>query len=100
MQTAPLDTGSLLAAEPHLTPAADIYSLAKTTYTLICGAPPRRFAQHAISEWPESIAGKSWAASLLRVLERATQARAGERYQTVQDFWMSSATRRSRPRSR
>src|SRR6266404_8821271 len=87
MQTAPLDTGSLLGAEPQLTPAADIYSLAKTAYTLICGAPPRRFAQHAISEWPDSIAGKSWAASLLRVLERATQARAGERYQTVLDFW-------------
>jgi len=87
MQTAPLDPGSLPGAEPHLTPAADIYSLAKTAYTLICGAPPRRFAQHAISEWPDAIAGKSWAASLLRVLERATQARAGDRYQTVQDFW-------------
>src|SRR5258708_16227649 len=87
MRTAPLDTGSLPGAEPHLTPAADIYSLAKTAYTLICGAPPRRFAQHAISEWPDAIAGKTWAASLLRVLERATQARAGERYQTVQEFW-------------
>ena len=87
MQTAPLDTGSLPGAEPQLTPAADIYSLAKTAYTLICGAPPRRFAQHAISEWPDAIAGKAWAASLLRVLERATQARAGDRYQTVQDFW-------------
>ena len=87
MQTAPLDTGSLPGAEPQLTPAADIYSLAKTAYTLICGAPPRRFAQHAISDWPDLIASKSWAASLLRVLERATQARAGDRYQTVQDFW-------------
>ena len=87
MQTAPLDTGSLPGAEPHLTPAADIYSLAKTAYTLISGAPPRRFAQHAITEFPEPIASKSWAASLLRVLERATQARAGDRYQTVQDFW-------------
>jgi serine/threonine protein kinase len=87
MQTAPLDTGSLPGAEPQLMPAADIYSLAKTAYTLICGAPPRRFAQHAISEWPDSIASKSWAASLLRVLERATQARAGDRFQTVQDFW-------------
>jgi serine/threonine protein kinase len=87
MQTAPLDTGSLSGAEPHLTPAADTYSLAKTAYTLICGAPPRRFAQHAITEFPEPIATKSWAASLLRVLERATQARAGDRYQTVQDFW-------------
>jgi serine/threonine protein kinase len=87
MQTAPLDTGSLPGAEPQLTPAADIYSLAKTAYTLICGAPPRRFAQNAITEWPDPIASKSWAASLLRVLERATQARAGDRYQTVQDFW-------------
>jgi serine/threonine protein kinase len=87
MQTAPLDTGSLPGAEPQLTPAADIYSLAKTAYTLICGAPPRRFAQHAISEWPDPIAGKSWADSILRVLERATQARAADRYQTVQDFW-------------
>lgn len=87
MQTAPLDSGSLPGAEPQLTPAADIYSLAKTAYALICGAPPRRFAQHAISEWPDSIASKSWAASLLRVLEHATQARAGDRYQTVQDFW-------------
>src|SRR5712692_10241959 len=87
MQTAPLDTGSLHGAEPHLTPAADTYSLAKTAYTLICGAPPRRFAQHAITEWPDSIASKFWAAALVRVLERATQTRAGDRYQTVQDFW-------------
>ncbi|HSP64126.1 MAG TPA: serine/threonine protein kinase [Pyrinomonadaceae bacterium] len=86
MQTAPLDPGSLASAEPHLTPAADIYSLAKTAYTLICGAPPRRFAQHAITEFPEPIASKSWAASFLRVLERATQTRASDRYQTVQDF--------------
>lgn len=87
MQTAPLAIGSLPGAEPQLTPAADIYSLAKTAYTLICGAPPRRFAQHAISEWPDPIAAKVWAPSILRVLERATQARAGDRYQTVQDFW-------------
>ncbi len=87
MQTAPLDTGSLPGVEPHLTPAADTYSLAKTAYTLICGAPPRRFAQHAITEWPEAIARETWAPSVLRVLERATQSRAGERYQTVRDFW-------------
>ena len=63
MQTAPLDPGSLPSAEPQLTPAADIYSLAKTAYTLICGAPPRRFAQHEIAEWPESIAREPWAPS-------------------------------------
>jgi serine/threonine protein kinase len=86
VQTAALDTGSL-HGEAQLTPAADTYSLAKTAYTLICGAPPRRFAQHAITELPEPLAGESWAPAILRVLERATQTRAGERYQTVQDFW-------------
>src|SRR3989442_3511306 len=35
VQTSQLDTASLQAAEPHLTPAADIYSLAKTAYALI-----------------------------------------------------------------
>lgn len=87
VQTSALDTGSLRGAKPQLTPAADTYSLAKTAYTLICGAPPRRFAQHAITELPEPIAREPWAASLLRVLERATQTRAGDRYQSVRDFW-------------
>lgn len=87
VQTSALDSGSLQGGTIHLTPAADTYSLAKTAYTLICGAPPRRFAQHAITELPEPIAHESWAAAILRVLERATQTRAGDRYQTVQDFW-------------
>ncbi len=87
VQTSPLDTGSLHGADAHLTPAADTYSLAKTAYTLICGAPPRRFAQHAITELPEPIARESRGDAILRVLERATQTRAEERYQNVQDFW-------------
>ena len=87
VQTSQLDTGALHGIDVHLTPAADTYSLAKTAYTLICGAPPRRFAQHAVTEWPEPIASKPWADSILRVLERATQTRAGDRYQSVQDFW-------------
>jgi serine/threonine protein kinase len=88
VQTAPLDTASLAAGiHVQLTPAADIYSLAKTSYTLICGVPPRVFAHHAITELPAPIAGQSWASSLLRVLERATQTRPEERYQRVQDFW-------------
>ena len=71
----------------QLTPAADVYSLAKTAYTLICGVSPRPFAHQAITELPAPIASQSWSNSLLRVLERATQTRAGDRYQTVQDFW-------------
>src|SRR5260221_4053479 len=87
VQTAALDTGSLQNAQTQLTPAADIYSLAKTAYTMICGVPPRAFAQHAITALPIPISSEPWAGSLLRVLERATQTRPGDRYQTVQDFW-------------
>jgi serine/threonine protein kinase len=87
VQTAALETGSLQSAQAQLTPAADIYSLAKTAYTMICGAPPRVFAHHAITELPAPMSAESWAPSLLRVLERATQTRPGDRYQRVQDFW-------------
>ncbi len=87
VQTSPLDADSLPSQQPQLTPAADIYSLAKTTYTLICGLPPRRFAHHPITELPAPMSAEFWAPSLLRVLERATLQRPGDRYQRVQDFW-------------
>ncbi|MGA9998016.1 MAG: serine/threonine protein kinase [Pyrinomonadaceae bacterium] len=90
VQTGPLDP-SALNSLPHLTPAADIYSLAKTAYTMLAGEPPRRFAHNAITELPESISDKSWASSVLRVLQRATATHASERYQTVEDFWADLA---------
>lgn len=71
----------------QLTPAADVYSLAKTAYTLICGVSPRAFAHQAITELPLPIAKEPWAPSLLRVLEQATQTRASDRQQTVREFW-------------
>ncbi len=85
VQTTQLDTGALGSAQ--LTPAADIYSLAKTAYTLICGVSPRAFSHQPITELPAPISTRSWAPSLLRVLERATRDRPSQRYQTVQDFW-------------
>lgn len=85
IQTAQLTTGSL--SSQHLTPAADIYSLAKTAYTLICGTSPRRFAHEPITELPEPLAHQHWATALLRVMERATETRPADRYQTVQEFW-------------
>src|SRR5581483_11440144 len=85
LQTAQLDTASLQSSQ--LTPAADIYSLAKTSYTLLCGVSPRTFAHEPITELPASLSFQPWAPSLLRVLERATQTRPADRYQTVQDFW-------------
>jgi serine/threonine protein kinase len=85
VQTSPLDTKSL--SSQHLTPAADIYSLAKTAYTLFCGVSPRRFAHDPITELPANLSHEYWSGSVLRVLERATQARPSDRYQTMQEFW-------------
>jgi serine/threonine protein kinase len=87
VQTAQLDTAALDSPRDYLTPAADIYSLAKTTYTLLAGASPRRFAQHALAELPPAISGEHWSHSVLRVLQKATQSRPENRYQSVEAFW-------------
>jgi serine/threonine protein kinase len=87
VQTGSLDLGLIAAGREHLTPAADIYSLAKTTYALLAGESPRRFAQHAISDMPASVRDHYWSAPVLRVLEKATQIRPANRHQTVQEFW-------------
>ena len=87
VQTGSLDLGAIAAGHEHLTPAADIYSLAKTTYALLAGESPRRFAQHSIKDMPASVASHFWSEPVLRVLEKATQIRPDSRYQTVQEFW-------------
>jgi len=86
LQTAPLDAEKPASQRELLTPAADVYSLAKTTYALICGTAPRRFAHHPITELPPPLSTEPWAPSVLDVLERATQSSPSDRYQTVQDF--------------
>lgn len=87
VQTGALDLGHNTDSQPMLTPAADIFSLAKTIYTLLVGEPPRRFSHKQITELPPEIAHLEWASSVLRVLRRATALRPEDRYQTVQDFW-------------
>jgi serine/threonine protein kinase len=87
MFTGQLDTRGLRLPHDHLTPSADIYSLAKTMYTLLAGESPRRFAQHALTELPLQVSEAPWARSVLRVLEKATQNRPEARYQTVEEFW-------------
>lgn len=87
VQTGPLDSANLNAPREHLLPAADIYSLAKTTYALLTGETPRRFSHRPITQLPEAIANEPWSRAVLRVLERATQTLARSRYQTVQEFW-------------
>jgi serine/threonine protein kinase len=98
VQTGQLATASLVMSHEFLTPAADIYSLAKTTYTLLAGESPRRFAQHRITQLPEAIQNAPWTGSVLRVLEKATQSQAQQRYQTVEEFWDAIAEAASPPR--
>ena len=86
IHTGQLDATGLKLPHDSLTPAADIYSLAKTTYALIAGESPRRFAQHAITELPSSAQQTYWGDAVLRVLEKATQTRPEDRYQTVEKF--------------
>lgn len=94
IQTGQLDTTGLKLPHDSLTPAADIYSLAKTAYALIAGESPRRFAQHSLSDLPSFARDTYWGNSVLRVLEKATQNRPEDRYQTVEEFWdeLSDAT--------
>lgn len=87
IQTGQLDTRGLKFPHDHLTPAADIYSLAKTAYALIAGESPRRFAQHSVSDLPEFARDTYWGNAVLRVLQKATQNRPEDRYQTVEEFW-------------
>lgn len=78
-------TGTLTIAK--LTPAADIYSLAKSAYVLITCESPRFFAGQPITELPVSSRNEIWSKQLLQVLNKATLTNAEHRYQTVEDFW-------------
>ncbi len=94
---APPEHSPMISAEKNklvyqkLTPAADIYSLAKSAYVLITNESPRFFANQTITELPFSIRQKSWADELLKILQRATQNDPRNRYQDVNDFWKELA---------
>ncbi len=86
-QTGPLDTAALTLPGKQLTPAADIYSLGKTAYMLLTGESPRRFSQKPVTDFPPEYIRESWAAPVMRVIERATQTNPSKRFQRVQEFW-------------
>jgi serine/threonine protein kinase len=70
-----------------LTPAADIYSLAKTIYTALTGRAPRQFSREPITELPLELSKETWASAMVKVLAKATASRVAARYQTVEEFW-------------
>jgi serine/threonine protein kinase len=75
----------------RLTAAADIYSMAKSFYTLLTGRAPAQFNRRPITALPEAINQQPWAGSLLRVLQRATAEKPTDRYATVIEFWSELA---------
>jgi serine/threonine protein kinase len=84
----PLNSGSdNVMTVPVLTPAADIYSLAKSVYALITSEAPRFFANQQITELPLSARDEDWATELKRVLAKATSREPSIRHQTVDEFW-------------
>ena len=84
----PLLSGQTGDLEPRgLTPASDIYSLAKSVYTLFTCESPRYFANKPIEALPAGCRDQPWADELLRVLNRATQTDPLDRQQSVDEFW-------------
>lgn len=74
-----------------LTPAADIYSLAKSAYVLVTGESPRTFAGRPITALPESCRAEPWAPGFTATLTRATQSDPQKRQQNVSEFWRDLA---------
>src|SRR5829696_4631386 len=79
------DNGQMTVAA--LTPAADIYSLAKSVYTLVTGEAPRPYANQQITDLPLTWRDKEWSDELRRVLSKATASEPAERHQSVDEFW-------------
>jgi serine/threonine protein kinase len=71
----------------RVTPASDIYSLAKTIYTAMAGTSPREFARRPIDRLPPQLASQPWGGRLLEILRKASASWPPERYQTMRDFW-------------
>jgi len=80
------DDGNVMTVA-ELTPAADVYSLAKSAYVLITCESPRFFANQPIKELPYDSRREVWANDLLEVLRKATQSNPKDRYQSVDEFW-------------
>lgn len=84
----PLSPAASYSAERHrLSPASDIYSLAKSFYTLVTGESPRYFTGGPITELPVKFRREEWAEELKRILLKATQEDPKARYDTIDDFW-------------
>lgn len=86
--SAPEHSPSLGAEEfGNLTASADIYALAKSCFTVLCGRVPLEFSGKSITGLSSSAAAQPWAQECLKVLNRATAHEVGHRYGSVTEFW-------------
>ena len=83
----PMTIGETVMTATSLTPAADIYSLAKTIYTLLTCEAPRYYANQPITDLPLTSKEEDWADELKRIVERATSSDPEERQQSVEELW-------------
>src|SRR5688572_10359246 len=71
----------------QLTPSADVYSLAKSIYTLLTCEAPRYYANQPITDLPLTSRDEEWADELKRVLAKATESDPALRHQSVDELW-------------
>jgi len=91
----PLLADDAAAPVSELTPAADIYSLAKSVYVLVTGESPRFFSGRQIHELPHAVRSEPWAGLFLDIISRATRQDPGDRHQSVEEFWQDLARLKS-----
>ena len=83
--------GEDMGARNRLTASADIYSLAKSFYTVVCGRAPGQFKCDPIIYLPADLMSESSRQRLLVVLRRATDDDPSARYASVAEFWSDLA---------
>jgi len=83
--------GSGVMTVARLTPAADIYSLAKSAYMLVTAESPRFFINQPITVLPADSRNEEWSDEFLRVVKKATQGQPDQRQQDVDEFWADLA---------
>src|SRR5262245_40141636 len=84
-------SGDGAGARSRLTASADIYSLAKSFYTIVCGRPPSQFTCDTITHLPADSINEPVRRRLLDVLRRATEDDPAARYASVIEFWSDLA---------
>lgn len=83
----PFVTPGGVATVAKLSPASDIYSLAKSLYAIVTSEAPRFYTGQAITDLPMSCRDEEWAPEFKRVLNKATLEDHTLRHQSIDEFW-------------